>query len=730
MWCVLLYAMANIKPFLSCVLIFLKINMSYSLSFSEEPQDRIVNFGDTAVLSCVLETSRSSGSLYLYWYKSTSATTETGAPISIGRTFYSDEYRNRYSIAGSGNRFDLTIVNSRVSDSAYYYCSIYDSRDQRYIFSRVARLDIYNRNLVPSCEIEPSTRSLEVGDRITMSCFPSRSQSGNSQQVPAMWKGTTGVRLSRVGRHSGVLTYTFTLREGDLNRPYTCTSSPRFPNVHNCSVTPLARPTITLTPRTATASLGGRAMFSCVTTGTPAYNQFKWVIGYGRKNVLKLTETSGRYIVSTNGESGRLTITDIERSDNNTAVRCQATNTLADKIADQSTIFITPSDEPVIPDVSSTTAIHNGVGALQTKSPSITANGEQRNPPQQDDEPADDSLLLGKKNPSGGVVTGESTMGKPRKSPGGTIIAILISLLVILVLIAIVILYVRKRQGKPTPGVLKRLSVNRPLFLRNFSFSKPKFAQRVSLSEGIQSAQDKIEVVHRRISTLKTRTPTDADKRSSIRDSQIEVLVNPPPPDWQFRNVEDVDKLQRQRMMQRHAPSGAYSHKEMDLLNSLITGSMVKVRTLDPSQENTMAACDVTINEDYYDDDEDADSQFESDFEEDEFDEPMSDSANRAIDPSTPKAPPRRKRRKKKVVSAGNTKETTVEMETKETATSGVKDQSEIYANSEIIMGVAATAADQPIVNSTSADHDVSVESPTYAVVNRKSTLSGPSKIT
>lgn len=718
------------KTFILCVIFLVNVDQSVmSASFLEEPEDAIVTVGNAVVLSCVVDTDLSPNSFYLYWYKARESTPRSGVAISKERTFFSEEYRNsRFSVAGTGYRFDLTIHNTEVSDSSYYYCRFVDPYVRESVYSRSARLDIYDQSLVPTCEISPSSQSLDVGDRITINCNPpSPGRDDQIQPYLAMWKGTNGARVPTVSnRVSGVLSYSFVLREQDVNKPYTCTSSSSsvtssYPNIHNCTVTPISLPTVTLTPRRATATLGDTAVFTCVTTGTPSYNQFKWVIGYGRKNVLRLTASNGRYIVSSTGNSGSLAINNVEMSDNNTAVRCQATNVLEDKIGDAAVLYVTPSNQPFYPGLPSTTLIRNRL--LPTPQSTVTKESEQL-PPSKDGD-AYGTSSNGSDRQSSGAVTGESVKDNSSRGAGGTVIAILISLLVLLVLIAIVVLYVRKRQGKPTPKLLKRLSVDKPLTLRKFSFKKPQFVQRISLSKGVQQAQDKIEVVHKRISTLKSQS-ADSDKRSStIRESQIEVLVNPPPPDWQFRNVEDVDKLQRQRMIQRHAPSGAYSHKEMDLLNSLINGS-VKVRTLEPTKEDgiaVMGSTDVEINGD----DDDADSQFESDFEEDEFDDPMSDSGNRAIDPS-PKAPPRRKRGKKQKKTGHVEKTEAKAVTTDSKDKSKAADDPVIYANSEVAVAVAADAKN--VTAPAAVDTDVTmaeVTQPTYAIVNRSSKVTGKS---
>lgn len=178
-------------------------------------------------------------------------------------------------------------------------------------------------------------------------------------------------------------------------------------------------------------------------------------------------------------------------------------------------------------------------------------------------------------------------------------------------------------------------------------------------------------------------------------------------------------------MIQRHAPSGAYSHKEMDLLNSLINGS-VKVRTLEPTKEDgiaVMGSTDVEINGD----DDDADSQFESDFEEDEFDDPMSDSGNRAIDPS-PKAPPRRKRGKKQKKTGHVEKTEAKAVTTDSKDKSKAADDPVIYANSEVAVAVAADAKN--VTAPAAVDTDVTmaeVTQPTYAIVNRSSKVTGKS---
>ncbi|KAJ8026439.1 hypothetical protein HOLleu_31255 [Holothuria leucospilota] len=163
-----------------------------------------------------------------------------------------------------------------------------------------------------------------------------------------MWKGQNGVRVPILSRNrDGSLSYEFQLREEDRNRLYTCTPSEAYPDVNNCTVIPLLHQTINLTPRKATTELGGTARFSCETSGSPPFNQFRWVIGFGRKNVLRLTESSGRYLVSTNGFSGTLNITNVINSDNNTAVRCQATNSLGERLSSQASVFVRPG--PIIP---------------------------------------------------------------------------------------------------------------------------------------------------------------------------------------------------------------------------------------------------------------------------------------------------------------------------------------------------------------------------------------------
>ncbi|KAJ8026440.1 hypothetical protein HOLleu_31256 [Holothuria leucospilota] len=523
-----------------------------------------------------------------------------------------------------------------------------------------------------------------------------------------MWKGRNGVKVPIISRSGdGSLSHEFQLREEDRNRPYTCTPSDTYPDVNNCTVIPLLHHTIDITPRQATTELGGRARFSCETRGSPPFNQFKWIIGFGRKNVLKLTENSGRYIVSTNGVSGRLTITNVINSDNNTAVRCQATNSLGEKLNAQASVFISPGPRTSVADVPPITTPSNRDNAVDK--PKVTSSST----PSVEDN-LGDFVTSGQGFGNGNnadeqgssvISTGKTSKERPNTSTAGTIIGILLAILILLVLVAIILLYVRRAQGKPAPKMLKRLSVNRPLLLKRFSVNKPRFLKRVSLSKGVESTQNTIEVVHRRISTLKNSS-VDADKRSSLRETEIEVVVNPPPPEWQFRKVEDIEKIKRHRLISKHAPSGDYSHKEIDLLHSLVTGS-VKMKTLD-----MVEARDAFRDES----DDDADSQFESDFEEDEFDEPMSDSGNQAIDPS-PKAPPRRKRNRKAHRSTHPGDNVTVTMEAESLTSNCFQLRDGKPDNS-----VKDKCIKEPVYDSVPVENVPEPEgAPTYAVVDRKS---------
>lgn len=599
--------------------------------FYEEPSNQTVHAGNTVTLSCFLRPPRQSSYLYVYWYKSFGFSDLPTMPISSRRVTNAN-VDERYSIVGSDNRYDLQITNVEVGDTSYYMCKYYTGD---YFDSQIAHLVVYDNTLVPQCRFHP--HNPDVGTRVTIRCLPG---SGDSSQSLTLWRGQNGHQITNVARQpNGAITHRFPLKANDNNRSYTCVFGRNFKNIHNCSVTPLTvAPTISLTPAVTVGILDDTVRFSCFARGLPKFTTYKWVVGTGPTS-LRISESVGRYIHSTNGESARLTITHLKTSDNNTAVRCIATNSLGHRVTALGKVIvqalpITPS-ETMRPDVVTSTTPYF---VFTTESQFVSEGLPWKNIPIVTEAK---KPFIFKSDPDMGheneSVEGDGKIEKKNSrnsQPSSRLIKVLVPILLIVafllvVLIIILLFYIRKTD-KESPKTLKRMSLNKPEILKRMSISRPQFLDNVSLRKSWQDAKQKVEALQKRASRRSRQADEEKEKRQSLRD-QIEVVVNPPPPEWQLK-VEDVDKAQRQRMLSYHAPSSGYSSKEKDLLNSLLTGK-IKMKTLE--NKPTAAGEGVKIEN------EDADSQLESDFE-DDFEE-----ASEAERGSTEKTIPPVKKEKK-----------------------------------------------------------------------------------
>lgn len=545
-------------------------------AFSREPVNQTVRAGETVTFHCTVASSRSTY-LYVYWYKSFGYSNSPSMPISSARTINSNA-DSRYSIVGTGLQYNLQIRDVEVGDTSYYKCRYYNGQ---FFDSQIAELNVFDESRTPRCQYQPLNP--EVGAMVSISCAPGSPASRSSL---TLWRGTHGYQVTNLNRQSdGSITYRFQLRENDNNREYTCNNGRTYDNIHNCSVTPLSiKSTISFTPGVNYGMPGDEIRFSCQATGVPAFSSYRWLLGVGA-STLRITTSVGRYIFSTNGDSARLTILGLKLSDNNTAVRCVAVNNLGHREMALGKIIV-QSPHHIPTDVITTAkpiAVQTTHGSVVQEFPlDVTTVMDHREKAVLKSEPPIQGVSSENTSQKENSTNVKISLNKSPNKKNSVALPIILTLLVVLVIVIIIIFIILiKKTDKPPPELLKRLSLRKPAVLKRISVRRPQFLERFTIRKSWQGAKLKVEAgvdALQKRATWGGRPNENEEKRKSLRD-QIEVVVNPPPPEWKLK-VEDVNKAQRNRLMSHHAPTGGYSAKEKDLLNSLMTGT-IQMKTLE-----------------------------------------------------------------------------------------------------------------------------------------------------
>lgn len=564
---------------LSCVTVFAILNGALALTdgFAREPSNITVNAGETVTLYCTVNSVRNSY-LYVYWYKSYGFSDKPTTPISSQRTIHSN-VDSRYSIVGSGLEYNLRIVNVQVRDTSSYKCRYYNGG---HFDSQTARLTVYDESFIPRCSYQP--QNPDIGSMVSILCSPSAAISRNTL---SLWRGTNGHQIQNVDRGSdGSIRYRFVVRDNDNNRPYTCNPARTYHDIHNCSVTPLnITPTITLTPTVNYGLANDTIRFSCKATGLPIYSTYRWLVGVG-SDTQRITTSTGRYIFSTNGDSARLTIIGLRLSDNNTVVRCVAANDLGHRmvaLGKMSLKIPLTNNEMTTAQPEITVRTDGSISDVQSVPPTtqedvVTDERETGMWKLPTHEEGDIYSVSSQQDHETEILT--SLNKSPNKRPSA-ILPVMLTLLFILGIFFVVVFLLFVKSSDNREEIMKRLSICKPVSFKKIPFRRPSFLRRSSVAKSWQGAKQKIETLQRRATWGGPTRSENEQKRQSLR-GQIEVVVNPPPPEWKLK-VEDVIKAQRQRLVSQHAPTGEYSEKERALLTSLVTGT-IQVKTLERLQ--------------------------------------------------------------------------------------------------------------------------------------------------
>ncbi|XP_071503902.1 uncharacterized protein [Diadema antillarum] len=615
-------------------------SMVLSLSFRNQPDTVSAYAGDTIYMRCdlYLDAGDQPSTLRVTWKKVDSRNTLKDISI-LGHIVLANADPERFSIVGDPRmgEHDLKIQDVQYEDAGMYFCQV--TASGRFLESAAGRLTVHVPIPIPTCEINPPIPT--VGQRVTFVCAQQMHPQVNYEALN-WWNETSRSKIVTQGRYSdGSIYFTRLLLDSDRNQKFVCSQGQTYvPGSRNCSIIPLpaieistiANPlthTIFINPAIKNVTERSSATFGCRSSAGPVS---RWVFGYGSR-ASKIRETRNRFLVS--ADKSELTVIRTTLNDSNSVVRCIVVTDAGEKLTARSVLYVLPSNTqpdvtdpkiapplpPVytarpaatdrstrgqttrrtvtpgtknedktgiagtnVPDGKTFVNVQNTPYKLTTPSGKVIEPTTRRDAAQiEADTGADATTASDKDNDInvsilrnggglGGINTHEvSSNSNPEKNDNNSGIAgaIIGSLLIIALVVLLIFLIKTKRYPKTVPSWIPPSLVA--------ALKRPrKKSDRESFNNSESAASGK----------------------ASMRLKEIEVVVNPPPPEWQFR-LKDVENT-----------GGRAEHPSNTPKNHMNDGPVYA--NLSPGLSKAH------VDEDVHDEDED-DSLFSSDFD-DELD--------------------------------------------------------------------------------------------------------------
>lgn len=584
------------------LLVTLMFSGALGLSFRNQPDTVTVYAGDTIYMRCDLNLDGVAGSsVSVTWIKSDNTNPQTQYISIRGHIVHT---YTRFSIAGDSNlgEHDLMIRNVDYEDAGMYWCQA--SGAGGVIESVAGRLAVRVPIPIPTCSMTPPQPSVgqRVTFICSQQMHPSVNYEAlnwwnetSRSKIRTQGRYSDGsIFFTRLLSDTDqgqqfVCSQSSVFVEGERN----CTVVP-LPAIE---VSTIANPleTVVMNPTVKYVTEGSSAMFGCQSRAGPVA---RWVFGYGSR-ASKIRATRGRFLVS--ADRSEFTVIRTTLNDNGTAVRCIVILPSGVKLIGESTLKVLPAGteaaavNPRIPPPPPPVSTHQ---TFRTEQPSIIPTRK----PSTDQEPSTHGTSHGASNAanaetdsqpnlSGGktIVNGQTTAkmptatsrtttnaaetstrrdvvqigantdidsgviateanvnqnhaGAPKIQTGGGYRqeggnthqvsnkdlpdqesnssgiagAVIGSLLIIALIVLIIFLIKTKRYPKSVPTWIPPHVVA--------ALKRPIDMVKKSGSAGGQSGSA-------------TKSPKGS---AQMRMKEIEVVVNPPPPEWQFR-LKDVE---------------------------------------------------------------------------------------------------------------------------------------------------------------------------------------------
>ena len=636
-----------------CLLCSLLVSATVGISFRNQPGLVTAYKGDTVNIKCdlYLDPNVPGSSVTVTWIKSDNRNAFKYISIrGIIVQAYADP--TRYSISGDPNRgeHDLMITNLKYEDAGMFWCQVTSSG--QLIESDAGRLTVQVPIPVPTCSMNPATP--QVGERVTLTC-DQEMHPGVNYEALNWWNDTSRTKMFGQRYSDGSIYFTRILTESDRNQRFICSQGVSFvEGQRNCTLTPL-KPieistiatqlyTISISPEMKYVTERSSATFSCTSN---AGSVTRWIFGYGSR-ASKIRDTRGRFLVS--ADRSELTVIRTTMDDHNTGVRCVVITPEGGKLIAHSVLTVlktstvatnpriplpppplsTPQPKTEEPTRRATTRPASGRKDTSTlNDPStnhLVKTGSQSLPNVPEvmtsvDIPTTDKTLATElmtkeaeattkrdivqiganpdidTNLAGTVVNANLNYAdSPKAETGGSykavnphqvantktngqngsnsgvVGAVMGTLLIIALVVLVVFLIKTKRYPKTIPAWVPPQVI--------------AALKRPTKKKATESANENVNNCEKSTSNDKV----------SMRMKQIEVVVNPPPPEWQFR-LKDVELSKRASFF-----AGKQRRSQMP------DGPVYANITPDLSKSH------IEVN-DF--DDEDSDSLFSSDFDDD-----------------------------------------------------------------------------------------------------------------
>ncbi|XP_077865053.1 uncharacterized protein LOC144350859 [Saccoglossus kowalevskii] len=304
---------------------------------TEEPINKTVIVGDTAILSCVFDTF-SENHFDVFWLKDKTV-------ITVNETIKTDAFPdsswNRYFVTRKDDGVYLTITDVTLQDMADYSCGVANKLEEDFfLLSRATGIKV----LIPSLELHPicflhqNSRHYNEDDEVTANCVLSGNTAGVS--LSFLKNGETMTDYKTQGNATYIRqSETWALSPKDDGCTLTCvvkTSTGTDNRI--CAIGPID---VRFSPIVEVMILHGDPLpgqnidISCVVSANPEVFEYNWLIN--EQHISTINDT--RFALRENGRL--LTIIDPSTKYNGSIVTCQTHNAINASTA-TSTIMMKP----------------------------------------------------------------------------------------------------------------------------------------------------------------------------------------------------------------------------------------------------------------------------------------------------------------------------------------------------------------------------------------------------